>query len=204
MKFLSAFFAIVFGLLVLAGYFVPALEPVQALLISWAGILLAVASLIGVFNLITVHGEKIRSREKSSGYSALLLVSLVLTFLLGLALGPSHPIMQGVVESVILPVEASLMAILSVTLLYAAIRLLRRRVDAMSVAFLLTVLAVLVWSLALPPYGELALFGNTLRPWLTQVLALGGARGILIGVALGALTTGLRVLLAFDRPYGGK
>jgi len=33
---------------------------------------------------------------------------------------------------------------------------------------------------------------------------LGGARGILIGVALGSLLTGLRVLFGFDRPYGGK
>jgi hypothetical protein len=29
-------------------------------------------------------------------------------------------------------------------------------------------------------------------------------RGILIGVALGALTTGLRVLFGADRPYGGS
>jgi hypothetical protein len=42
------------------------------------------------------------------------------------------------------------------------------------------------------------------RPWITQVLALGGARGILIGVALGTLTTGLRVLFGADRPYGGN
>jgi hypothetical protein len=33
---------------------------------------------------------------------------------------------------------------------------------------------------------------------------LGGARGILIGVSLGILTTGLRVLFGTDRPYGGN
>jgi hypothetical protein len=46
--------------------------------------------------------------------------------------------------------------------------------------------------------------GTLIYPWVTQVLALGGARGILIGVALGALTTGLRVLFGVDRPYGGN
>ena len=35
-------------------------------------------------------------------------------------------------------------------------------------------------------------------------VASGGARGILIGVALGTLTTGLRILFGADRPYGGK
>jgi hypothetical protein len=46
--------------------------------------------------------------------------------------------------------------------------------------------------------------GNMLYPWIAEVWALGGARGILIGVALGTLMTGLRVLFAIDRPYGGK
>lgn len=201
MKVLSASFAIAFGLLVLAGYFIPALAPIQALLIKWAGILLAVAALIGVFNLILVHGEKIRTRGKGGAYSALLILSLLLTFFFGLALGPGHPAMQGVVNGVILPVEASLMAILSVTLLYAAIRLLRRRVDVMSVVFLLTVLSILGLSL---PFAGLPLLNDVLSPWIMQVFALGGARGILIGVALGALTTGLRVLMVMDRPYGGK
>ncbi len=201
MKVISAAFAIAFGLLVLAGYFIPALAPMQAMLIKWAGILLAVSALIGVFNLVIVHGEKIRNREKGNAYSTLLLISLLLTFVFGLALGPGHPIMQGVVNGVILPVEASLMAILSVTLLYAAIRLLRRRVDLMSVVFLLTVLLIVALSL---PFAGMPLLGDALRPWITQVWAMGGARGILIGVALGALTTGLRVLLAMDRPYGGK
>jgi hypothetical protein len=204
MKILSAFFAIAFGLLVLVGYFVPALAPVQALLIGWAGTLLSIAALIGVFNLISVHGEKIHNREKSSGYSALLLVALIVTFLLGLALGPSNPIMQGLVGGIILPVEASLMAILSVSLLYAAIRLLRRRVDLMSVVFLITVILILVGSLSLPTLGGVPLISDQIRPWLIQVWAMGGARGILIGVALGALMTGLRALLALDRPYGGK
>ncbi len=33
-------------------------------------------------------------------------------------------------------------------------------------------------------------------------LVTGAARGIVLGVALGAITTGLRVLLGADRPYG--
>jgi len=203
MKYAAPAIAISVGLLVLAGYFVPGLGGIQALLLNWAGILLGVAALIGIFNLILVHGEKIRNHEKGSAYSGLLIFSLLITFLVSISLGPADPAMRILIGGVILPVEASLMAILSVTLLYAAIRLLRRRVDGMSVVFLATVLIVLVGSLSLP-FGEISLIGDTLRPWITKVLALGGARGILIGVALGTLTTGLRALLAIDRPYGGK
>jgi len=39
---------------------------------------------------------------------------------------------------------------------------------------------------------------------LSKYFATAGARGILIGIALGALTTGLRVLFGVDRPYGGN
>jgi hypothetical protein len=42
------------------------------------------------------------------------------------------------------------------------------------------------------------------RPIITQIFAAAGARGILLGVALGTLTTGLRVLFGADRLYGGK
>jgi len=203
MRVFNAAIAIAIGLLVLAGYFVPSLAGLQTLFLNWAMILAGVAALVGIGNLISVHGEKIRKRETGSVYSALLILSLFATFVFGFLLGPDHPAMQMVVNGVIVPVEASLMAILAVTLIYAAIRLLRRRLDLMSVIFLVTALVILLGSASLP-FGEIPLLGTTVRPWITQVLALGGARGILIGVALGMLTTGLRVLTAIDRPYGGK
>jgi hypothetical protein len=36
------------------------------------------------------------------------------------------------------------------------------------------------------------------------MLSGGGARGLLLGIALGTLLTGLRVLFGVDRPYGGN
>ena len=203
MRYIAAAVAIATGLIVLIGYFVPVLAGVQGILLDWAIILAGVAALVGVFNLISVHGDKIRRREKGSVYSALLLITLVATFLFGIALGPDNPNMRSLVNAVIVPVEASLMALLAVTLLYASVRLLRRRTDLMSIIFLLTAVLMLIASATLP-FGEIGPLNDVLRPWIQQVLALGGARGILIGVALGTLTTGLRVLFGADRPYGGK
>ncbi len=203
MRYFAVAIAVVAGLIVLVGYFVPALSGVQSVLLDWAIILAGTAAMVGVFNLIIVHGNKVRQREKGMLYSALLLVSLFASFIFGLALGPDDPHIRLLVSAVIVPVETALMALLAITLLYASIRLLRRRTDLMSVVFLLTTVLLLVASATLP-FGEISPLNDFIRPWMQQVLALGGARGILIGVALGTLTTGLRVLFGADRPYGGN
>ena len=39
------------------------------------------------------------------------------------------------------------------------------------------------------------------REWILGVMSLGGARGILLGVALGTIVVGLRLLIGIDRPY---
>jgi len=203
MRVVTVVIAIAAGILILAGYYFSPLKDVQTLLLNWALIFVGAAALVGVFNLLFVHADKIRRREKGSVYSAFLIVFMVATLLFGIILGPEHATMKLMLDAIILPVEASLMGILTVTLLYAAIRLLRRRVDVMSILFLLTTVLIVLGSATLP-FGDMPLIGTTLRPWITQVLALGGARGILIGVALGTLTTGLRVLFGADRPYGGN
>jgi hypothetical protein len=43
-----------------------------------------------------------------------------------------------------------------------------------------------------------------LRYWIAQVPAMAGARGLLLGIGLGIVATGLRILIGSDRPYGGK
>ena len=192
------------GVIILAGYFIPVplLTVVRVELVRWAVIAGGAAVLVGIGNLFSVHFQKIRRREKDSFYSLLLLVSMLGTLLLGMIIGPSHPWMQTVVNTVIVPVETSLMALLAVTLVYASIRLLRRRTDWMSVLFLLTAVIILGASVILPLIFPS--FGDSVLSWISLYLAGAGARGLLMGVALGALTTGLRLIVGLDRPYGGK
>jgi hypothetical protein len=206
MRVINTFIAIVFGLLVLAGYylqaFFPPLKDIQSQLLNAAVTLAGVAALVGISNLLSVHTGKVRRGEKGGIYSALLVLCLLGTFALGIFFGPTNVVMQTVVKGVILPVEAALMGILTISLLYAAIRLLRRRLDVTSVVFLLTVVFILLGSATIPFIGNIPLLGVASR-WWSQTWALGGMRGILIGVALGAFLTGLRVLFGVDRPYGG-
>jgi hypothetical protein len=203
MRVFTAAFAIASGLIVLLGYFLPVqpLLQLRLVLTDWAIVIAGFAVLIGVFNLISVHMEKVRLRQKGSLYGALLVISLILTFGFGLLLGPEDPFMRLTVDAVIVPVESALMAILAVTLIYASIRLLRRRVDLMSILFL--VVAILVLFAIMPtPFGPIP--GDQFILDTAGMLSRGGARGLLIGIALGTLLTGLRVLFGIDRPYGGN
>lgn len=205
MRILSAAIAIAIGLITLLGFFFERglLFEVRLLLVQWAIILAGVAVFVGILNLTSVHWEKLRRRQKGSLYSLALLLALWGSLLVGMAFGPQHSAMRLMLDALIIPVESALMALLTVTLVYASIRLLRRRADVMSVVFLLS--AVLTLLMAVPlPLGYIPFVSDVIQPMLTHIPATAGARGILIGVALGTLTTGLRILFGADRPYGGK
>ena len=206
MRIITAVFAIASGLIVLLGYFFPdQLSGLRGLLIDWAIIIAGMAVLVGIANLVFVQMEKVRSRNTNSLYGGVLVISLIFTFGLGLVYKPDHVYMQAVVNAIIIPVEASLLAILAVTLIYASIRLLRRRIDLMSVIFLVStvlfLLAVMPTPFALNSFVQI--FQNFVLDF-AGMFSRGGARGLLIGVALGTLLTGLRVLFGIDRPYGGN
>ncbi len=205
----STALAILCGLVVLAGYFVKLdiLVTASNTLVTWAVLLVAFAVLLGIFNLLFVHVGKIVHKQKGGFYSIILVFAMLATFAIGLLSPYSQQasiLFNEAFRTFQLPVEASLMALLAITLTYASIRLLRRRLSAFSVIFIITALLILLGTAPLPFLGNIPLISDPLRPAIAQVVAAGGARGILIGVALGALTTGLRILLGADRPYGGK
>ena len=72
----------------------------------------------------------------------------------------------------------------------------------MAVIFLISALVFLVLLSGYLPLSSDVPVLNSALGFLNR-LPLAGARGILLGVALGSLTTGLRILLGADRPYSG-
>lgn len=194
--------AICVGLIVLAGYFIPGLGFLRDTLVKWAVILGGAALLVGVVNLLTVHWNKVQQRNKGAVYSAVLIFSFFITVIVVGLDGPTGNWSRWLFENIQVPVEASLLALLSVTLAYAAMRLLQRRRDVFSIIFILAMLLALLGTAPLYWLGEVT-FLSDLKSWLANVPATAGARGILIGVALGTVATALRILMGTDRPYGG-
>jgi hypothetical protein len=194
------------GGLVLIGYFldVAVVQDLRLLFMRWAVLLSAAALILGLFNLLAAHLKKVNDQETGWGYSALLIMFLIGTLILGLLFGPDNRVVLSLFDYVQVPVEASLIGLLAVSLAVAGFRLVSRRRDFASLVFIGVALLILMGTATWPVAGgstAYQVFG-WLRNWFAQVWAAGGARGILLGVALGAIATGLRVLLAADRPYG--
>ena len=206
---IAAAVAIGVGVIVLAGYFIPSMDSIRFILLRIGLVLAAVALLVGVINLATVHIKKIRTENENSGYSLILLISMVVTLVLGIIdmiqtylIGrPNFKITNWLFTNIQLPIETSLLAITTISLIYAAAGILRKRMNMFSISFFFVVLLVLLGSFSIPP--ATTPFLQMIRDWILRVPALGGARGLLIGIALGTITTGIRILMGTDRPYGG-
>jgi hypothetical protein len=196
--------AIAVGLFVLLALFSPYLvfQDIGTYFIDTAVIIAAFALFLGVINVLQVHARQIRS---GSGrlYSFILLIAMFLVLVFGLPSLPDAPSgpHQGVVawlfENVQLPVQASLSAILVFFVVRAGVRLVSRR-SLESFVMLVVALLVLLGQAAI---GLVPLLGDV-RDWILDVPVMAGIRGILLGVALGALLTGVRLLLGVERPYG--
>lgn len=198
--------AVIAGFFVLLGYFIDheVINSLRLVLIRWAVLLAAVALFLGLFNLLSVHWSKVSEQAIGWPYSAVLILAFLVTLILGLVFGPDNQVSLGLFNYIQLPIEASLMALLAVSLAVAGFRLVSRRRDLFSLVFIGTALLVLLgtgpWLIG--GESQFYILVGQVRNWLVQVWASGGARGIVLGVALGAVLTGLRVLLAIDRPYG--
>ena len=190
------------GLLVLAGFFTNdrSVDTLGLYIVRIASVVAAFALVLGMINVLAVHLNKVYSRDKGWIYSMVLLMALLVTLSVGfLTGGPASPWMQDIFETVLFPLEATLFSLLAffvVTAIYRAFRV-KSFETGLFVIFGVIVLLGQVPVGAVISNGQLPI----IKDWVLDVPALAGARGILLGVALGTVATGLRVLVGIDRPY---
>ncbi len=158
-------------------------------------ITVAVTILIGILNLFGVHIRRITRRSGGWVYSIALVISAAAVLILWL-LGERET-NNMLLETVQVSVESALAGLVVFALVYGAYRLMRRRVTWSAVLFTVVLLIVLLGALPLPQAGLL----RQARDWLMAVPVSAGARGILLGIALATVVTGIRVLVGQDRSY---
>jgi hypothetical protein len=200
---IAAVIAISTGILVLASMFLhPLLDGLLTILLRLAVILAGAAILIGIANLVSMHWMRVRRKEKKSVYSFVVISAFLITLLAGILVGPNSPDFDFVITGLQYPIEASLMGLTAVSLAFASISLIRRKRRSLFVyLFLGSALFFILISIGV--------FEGSNQPFIKATgdfienLPIGGIRGLLIGVALGSLITGIRIITGVDRPYAG-
>ncbi len=197
MKRIPTAIAIGVGLIVLFDFFftLPLVNAIGFAFREWTIILTAFAVLLGLINLVMVHLSRIiRRNEPSTGYSVIVLFTASVVFLIGLIFGlPSSP-MNWLFDNMYLPLQGAFFALVAFFLATAAYRALRARNFE---TLLLRVSALGVFIGQAPLVSAL----TQAKEWVLNVPSTAGARGILLGVALGTIATGLRLIAGMDRPY---
>ncbi len=194
---LASAIAIGFGLLTVVGLLTGGgvLGSFTDLILQLVVITAGVTLIIGILNLLGVHLGRLAQRGRGAPYSFVLVASFLLV--IGLWLLDRDNENMLLLETVQLSVESALAALLVFALVYGAYRLMRRRVSTARVLFTLAVLVVLLGALPLP---EVSFLGQV-REWLLNVPVSAGARGLLLGIALATVVTGVRVLIGQEQAY---
>ncbi len=211
-RLIATLIAGVAGLLVLIDFAsaIPNLDQMARIVVEWAALLAVMALLVGLLSVTAGHLMRVLRRQPDWGYSLVLLAAMLVVIVSGTIVGlvpggytliPSSLVEQPIRDlfrAFYQPLASSFLALLAFFSLSAALRALRRR-TADALVIVIVALLVLVLA-ALPQAAALPVLGDSVR-WISDYVALAGARGLLIGAALGAVVAGVRVLLGFDQPF---
>ena len=125
------------GILLILGLFFPEsiLGIVRFYILDWAIIVGAVALTIAIINLFSVHWNKVFSNEKRDFASPFFIVGFLTVLLVGILLGPNHKFFINLTSTTIISVEASLMAVLALSLGLASFRFFRKKQNLLAIVF---------------------------------------------------------------------
>jgi hypothetical protein len=167
---------------------------------NWGIIVAAFALGLASFNLLRIHGNHIIRKNDSWPYSAALIVTLVGMAGLGVAQSANHPTYKFWFDNLFSPCQATVYAMTGFYISSAAYRAFRIRTVEASVLLISAAIVML----GRAPVGELMFKGfPDWANWLVNVVNMAGQRGMMIGAGIGAIASGLRVLLGIERGHMG-
>ncbi len=197
--------ALAVGIVILASYLVPdnvALLTSRIIFVDWAVVLAGLAVLLGVFNVVIINARRVQASARGWPYNLLTILAVIVMLTVGVgeglvngqpALYESGTLSNALFSGVIVASQAALASMVMFFLVAGAMRMMRTRPSTWTLLFLGVVVIVLVGWVFIPLAA--------VRQWLIDVVALGGARGIMLGVAIGTIVMGLRVLTGSEQPY---
>jgi len=193
----------IFGCFMVIDYFVPhpLVSGIGETLQQWAIIVVAFAYVLGVANIARISGQKISRRSRDWFYQFPLLAGLAFMLTVGVVWGVGErTLFNDFYLYAYSPMQGTMFSLLAFFIASAAFRAFRMRSFE---AALLAIAAVIVM-LGRVPVGTLIWDKiPVLSDWIMNVPQMAAKRAIMIGAALGAISTGLKVILGIERNYLG-
>jgi hypothetical protein len=196
--------AFVSGLFMVVAFFSPhpVIERVSGDFLNWVSIVSGFTILLGVVSIIRTNVSKVQRKVEGWPYSMILLAFLLVMLGGGVYQGiESHTVYDWLFNNLQAPMMTTMFSMLSFFIASAAYRAFRARTVQ---ATLLLATAVLVM-LGRIPIGQAIYDGlPDIANWIMAVPNTAVQRGIIIGAALGAAATALRIILGLERTYMGR
>ena len=201
-KVLPLIAASVCGVIILANYLLklPWLDSIASKLLEGGMILATFALLLGLVNLLAFHVRRIYEKKNGIIQSIVLVSAMVITLVIGIVV-PASAEQSWAFNYILYPLQATMGALLVFYAVNAAFRAFRLRNGA---AVVLLVSSLTFLFLLIPFISGLSPIVPALRNWLVLVPLGAGMRGILLGIALGTITSALRILFLVDHPYASN
>lgn len=195
--------ALVTGLIyVVANFFsMPLAASAKSVLDNWYTIAVAFSCLLGLINLSMLHVRSIAQRKSGWGFSIILMGGMLATVIIGVIQSESGKFFDTIIyNGVLSPAMSTMFSFLVFYITSAAYRAFRVR----SFEATLLLLTGVIVMLGRAPIGEaISPLIPKVSAWLLSIPTTAGQRGIIIGAALGAVATALRVLVGIEKSYLG-
>jgi hypothetical protein len=196
--------AFVSGMFMVVSFFSPhpAIERISGDFLNWVSIVSGFTILLGVVSIFRTNYSKVQRRMEGWPYSVVLLAFLLVMLSGGVFQGiESNTVYDWLFNNLQAPMMTTMFSMLSFFIASAAYRAFRARTVQ---ATLLLATAVLVM-LGRIPIGQAMYDGlPDIANWIMAVPNTAVQRGIIIGAALGAAATALRIILGLERTYMGR
>jgi hypothetical protein len=193
------------GILMIVQFFIPHPVSLEAanVIYKWVIVLMAFALVLAIGNLIRHHTHKIRKRKEDWPYSIVTLGGMAAMSIIGLVWGVApDSLYQRIYFNVLAPLGGTMFALLAYYMASAAYRAFRAR----SLEATLLLVSAFIVMIGFMPFGQYihARF-PAFAEWIMQVPNMASQRGIMLGVAFGAIATALKIILGIERSWlGGK
>jgi len=171
------------------------------IVLNWAVIVASAALLVAIATLILTHLRNIVRGKRGFIFSIILISTFLVSFIGALVFGVDNSAYLRWVAAIQLPLETSLLGLAALVMTAAALQIFRSRGwSLLTLTFGISALVFLVISLGLLQALNIPVLTTVIN--YLQRLPMIGARGLLIGIGIGALLMGLRVVLGLERPWG--